>query len=52
MRFYGSRRGFVCQSKAISRIPLWMKPITLLIPSIPEPPKCTWIFETNTGGEE
>jgi hypothetical protein len=46
------KKGFVCQSKFISRIPLWMKLITLLTPSIPKPPKCTWIFETNTGGEE
>jgi hypothetical protein len=50
--FYGSKRGFVCKSKVISRIPSWMKPITLHIPSIMEPPKCMWIFETSTGGEE
>jgi hypothetical protein len=52
MGFYGSRRDFVCQSKDISRTPSWMKLITMLIPSILEPPKCMWIFETNAGGEE
>jgi hypothetical protein len=41
----------VCQSKVISRIPSWTNYITLLIPSISEPPRCTWIFETSTGGE-
>jgi hypothetical protein len=49
--FYGSRRGFMCQSKVISRIPSWTKPITLLVPSIPEPTRCTWIFEISIGGE-
>jgi hypothetical protein len=51
MGLYGSKRGFVCQSEVISRTSSWMKPITLLIPSIPEPPRCTWISETSIGGE-
>jgi hypothetical protein len=51
MGLYGLKRGFVCQSEVISRTPSWMKPITLLIPSIPEPPRCMWISETSIGGE-
>jgi hypothetical protein len=38
---YGSRRDFVCQSKDILRTLSWTKLITLPIPSILEPSKCT-----------